>query len=71
MNNQKAIYLKSVFKGFKSDEKVGKLIKDFIISAKEVRQATRKTGLRIQATVGFHTNMQIRKVQEFHSIISD
>ena len=32
MNNQKAIYLKSVFKNFKSDKKVGKLIKDFIIS---------------------------------------
>ena len=33
MNNQKALYLKSVFKDFKSDKKVGKLIKDFIISA--------------------------------------
>ena len=30
MNKQpKAIYLKSVFKDFKSDNKVGKLIKDF------------------------------------------
>jgi len=32
MNNQKAIYLKSVFKNFKTDKKVGKLITDFIIA---------------------------------------
>lgn len=33
MNNPKAIYLKSVFKDFKSNKKVGKLIKEFIIKA--------------------------------------
>ena len=34
MNKEpKAIYLKSVFKDFKSDRKVGKLIKDFIIAS--------------------------------------